>query len=229
MPLFDFPENRNWRVQIEALKSFLVEWHGNFAENDGIPKAKLKPIEYYLPPPLMALYEFAGQRKEVTSFQNSLLAPDELDLERPVLVFYVENQGVYLWAARLDNENPQVVGKFNNEEGKEWQAEEESLATFLFELCIFEAAMSAPYGASASWCTGDELEAILKYWTPIPYGAWRWPAYPTRFYATDDEALMVVMPNYDEYTIACGARKKESLEFMKQFVNKGWEYCNFIE
>lgn len=225
--MFDFPEDRNWEVQIEALKSFLIKWYGNFVENDGLPKAKLKLSKYHLPPPLVALYQFVGQRKEVISFQNQLLNPDELDLQGPLLVFYVENQGVYLWAARIDGENPQVVGKFNQER-EEWQAEEELLATFLYELCLFEAVMGAPYGASASSCSKDELEAILKYWTPIPYGAWRWPAYPTRFYAING-ALLVVMPNYDEYTIVCGARKKENLDFMKQFVNKGWDHCNFVE
>jgi hypothetical protein len=226
--MFHFPQNEDWNTQLDALKSFLALWY-----KESINAAKIssnKQAETFkglLPAPLIGLHEFIGQNRSAFFPQNRLLPTTEIDLDTQEPVFYIENQGVYLWAFQKGSDNPPVMGKFiGHTQG--WQVEEESLTAFLYQICIFEAIVGAPYGASVSSCTEEDLTEILAHWELIPYSAWRWPAYPTSFYIAG-EALMVVSPNDSNYSIFCGAKEKADLQFMKSFTNSNWEYCNFID
>ncbi|MDP9316577.1 MAG: hypothetical protein M3R24_37945 [Chloroflexota bacterium] len=153
------------------------------------------------------------------------MLPHELQLERNPVPFYIENQGVYLWAFERGRDNPRVLGRVNDEAAP-WQAEAEQLAGFLLEVCFFETLIGAPFGASASWLSPAEVDRILQNWRPLPYGAWHWPAYPTRFY-TRGGACAVVMPNGEGLTFCCGAQAQEELSFMLPYVSPDWEVCTF--
>ena len=62
------------------------------------------------------------------------------------------------------------MGKFSGH-SQDWHVEEEALAAFLYQICIFEAIMGARYGASFSSCTEEDLTEILAHWELTPYGA----------------------------------------------------------
>jgi hypothetical protein len=223
--MYDFPRSDDWQAQFSALRKFLSSWHGIPLREDG--NFGIGIAAGQVPAPLAALHALAGKRLPEICPQNKLLPLEELDLDSPQPVFYVENQGVYLWAYRAGEENPGVLGRFD-EPGSGWEAEDAPLAEFLYEVCLFEAIMGAPYGASISSCPVDRLAGILGGWEPVPYGAWRWPALPTRFYAAG-AALMTVSPNQGGHSIYCGAKEKKHLAFMGEFVSGDWEYCSFME
>lgn len=218
--MFEFPTNVNWEVQFQALKNFLIEWYGAFDPAHGINLESMHDL--HLPKPLKALHAFAGNRDQVVRSQNRLIRPSKLDLKEEKLIFYVENQWVYLWATEKDKENPRVFGKLNKEE-EQWQEESEPLSGFLFEICLFEAIMGLTFGASASYLQPNELKEILSLWQPIPYGPWRWPAYPTKFYHVNG-ALALVSPNKDRFSFYCSTQDAKYLSFMTEFIDDMWEF-----
>jgi hypothetical protein len=159
--------------------------------------------------------------------QNELLGPNELSQAEGRIVFYVENQGVFAWATEAGGDDPRVWGRWN-EPGEEWQPEEEPLSRFLVQAVLYEATVRAPFRATAAWLEPDELGRALEPLDPLPYGAWRWPAYPTRFHAGED-VVAVVMPNATEEdetssSLFVGARTEEAITFLEDVVDDSWEY-----
>jgi hypothetical protein len=62
----------------------------------------------------------------------------------------------------------------------------------------------------------------------LPYGAWRWPSDPTRFFGGED-VLAVVAPNRTRYgadlvSIDVGAKTPGALAFLEPFVDDSWEH-----
>jgi len=157
-----------------------------------------------------------------------LLAPDDLTLGGDGrLTFYVENQGVYVWATDPRGEDPSVRGRFD-EVGEPWIDEEVSLSGFLIQICLFEAILGAPFGASASSIDQATLDLVTASLRLVPLGAWRWPAYPGRFWARNG-AFVFACPNGppDEipaFSVWVGARSETPLGYLKSIVDDSWEY-----
>lgn len=101
------------------MQGFLTEWHGQPQPEYGL---RSEEIGRTVPVPLRDFYEFAGRWPNVI-VQNSLAAPDELEQTDGLLVFCVENQGVYAWATELEGEDPPVWGTLDHQ----WLPEEEPL------------------------------------------------------------------------------------------------------
>jgi hypothetical protein len=64
--------------------------------------------------------------------QNQLVEPDSAWVEDDLAVFYVEDQGVWLWAYGEGDDPP--VHDRENEEGRAWQPAGVSLSQFLFQM-----------------------------------------------------------------------------------------------
>jgi hypothetical protein len=111
------------------------------------------------------------------------------------LLFHVENQGVYLWSTSLERDDPPVLGRFN-ETGVPWSKVGMTLSEFLIGGCLFQAVMDAPFGASVAWADQATLDRVAEVIRPLPLVSWRWPAYPSGFYAKEG-AFMFVSPNDD--------------------------------
>jgi hypothetical protein len=157
-----------------------------------------------------------------------LAAPDELEQTDGLLAFYVENQGVYAWATELEGTDPPVWGTWEDLDSPEWLLEEEPLSRFLLQVVVFEAAFGAPEGAAAAWLSPAAQEELLSRLVTLPLGAWRWPDYPTRFYARDD-VVAVICPNRvpdstDFVSVTVGARNAEALAFLEDLVDSSWEH-----
>ena len=204
----------------ESIRGFLTEWHGRPRPEYGLRSEEIgRPV----PVPLRDFYELAGRWPNVV-VQNELAAPDELKQTDGLLVFYVENQGVYAWATQLEGTDPPVWGTWDHD----WLPEEEPLSRFLLQVVVFEAAFGAPAGASVAWLSPEAREELVSRFVPLPLGAWRWPDYPTRFYARDD-VVAVVCPNRvpdstDFVSVTVGARNGETLAFLEDLVDRSWEY-----
>ncbi len=183
-----------------------------------------------IPFPLRWWYQLTGRNDSIMSGQNKLLGPEEVELDQEGrLLFYVENQGVYLWSTTFDGDDPAVWGRFN-ESGFPWKKEEMLLSEFLIGACLFQAIMQAPFGASAACAEQSTLNEISAELTSLSLAPWRWPSYPSRFFARNG-ALMFVSPNDDNqgnkaFSIWIGAKSEQPLAFLKPIVDeKTWEFA----
>jgi hypothetical protein len=206
-----------------SIRGFLTDWHHRPRPEYGL---RSEEIGRTVPVPLRDFYELAGRWPNVV-VQNSLAAPDELEHVDGLLVFYVENQGVYAWATEREGADPPVWGTWDLS-SPEWLPEEEPLSRFLLQVVVFEATFGGPEGASAAWLSPEAQEELVSRLVPVPLGAWRWPDYPTRFYARDD-VVAVVCPNRgpdstDFVSVTIGARNAEALAFLEDLVDRSWEY-----
>ncbi|MEM7347667.1 MAG: hypothetical protein AAF485_25820, partial [Chloroflexota bacterium] len=72
----------------------------------------------------------------------------------------------------------------------------------------------------------EKVAEITTCLNEIPLGAWRWPAYPTRFYAKGG-AFCYITPNgvwegTRMYTVMIGARTEHPLIDLKPLANEHW-------
>lgn len=212
--------------RLAILDALIEYWHGPTQAGQGFSVREL--ADRKLPVPLRWCYERYGLCQEILSGQNRLLGPGQLQpAEEGRVLFYVENQGVYLWSTEAAGDDPPVWGRFN-EEGTPWVEEEVSLSEFLIQVCLTEAIFSAPYGASAAWTGQSTLDRIAAVVPPVPLGAWQWPTYPTRFYARN-EVFMLAGPNGEiegeqGYSVWVAAISRHPLTFLKEIVDQRWEY-----
>ena len=240
--------------RLEILEKLIRYWHGGFLPDHLRPEESLRNLR--LPRPLRWLYERGADRSGFFSRQNQLLGPDDLEIVDGRLVFYVENQGVYLWAIEekenrrdvpgqlrlpfmdehdsrpieTNDEDPPVWGRFNGKNDP-WELEEVRLSEFLIQACLFEAIQSAPHGASASWGNQDLLDRVTAPLKLVPLGAWRWPSYPHRFWAGGGTFVSAcpngIVDGELGYSIWVGAKAEEPLQYLKVIVDKSWEHKTF--
>ncbi|MCE9530263.1 MAG: hypothetical protein K8T89_03880 [Planctomycetes bacterium] len=211
--------------RLEILRQFSEFWHGPIDSRESFTDDELrgKPIPF----PLRWWYQLAGHHENIMSGQNKLLNPSELNVEEGELLFYVENQGVYLWSTNPEGEDPPVKGKFN-EPDYPWIDEGMLLSEFMIGACMFEAIMRAPFAASAAWAEEATLTKICNELAPLPLAPWRWPSYPSRFFARNG-AFMFACPNDDNqgnkaFSIWIGAKTEHPLAFLQTIVDKDtWE------
>src|SRR5947207_5717720 len=91
--------------RLSILERLIVYWHGPSRPEDGYSEEDLRRNP--LPLPLRWWYRSGGRHPGILSHQNSLLGPDDLELtEARRLLFYVENQGVYLWSTAPRGDDP---------------------------------------------------------------------------------------------------------------------------
>jgi len=217
-----------WNPDESSLREFLVRWHGERKPTYGLPRGDLENIP--LPESLRDFYEFAGRWPGVMAENGPLRfrPPTELVSEEGKVIFCVENQGVYFWSTSPEGEDPPVWGRFG-EAGENWFVEEEPLSRFLLQSVIFQTVLLAGEGASVAWLEAKQLERVLRPLRALPLGDWRWPAYPTRFYAGHRGVLAVSSPNRapddgDQVSVWIAAQDPAALAYLDELVDPSWEY-----
>jgi hypothetical protein len=142
-------------------------------------------------------------------------------------VFYVENQGVYVWSTLPEGEDPPVWGRFN-EPGEPWTEEGMTLSEFLIQACLFEAVMSAPHGAATGWVNEPTLTRIVTPLPRLPLAPWHWPVYPTYFHAGGG-AFVFSCPSGDAegvdrtYSVWVAAKTPQPLGYLREIVDDTWD------
>jgi hypothetical protein len=223
--------------RLSVLAGLVEWWWGATSADWGLPADQLEGAR--LPFPLRWWYQRFGRHEDLKGRQNRLLLPDEMweeegdeegrdvgDGDGRRLVFYAENQSVYLWSTAAEGDDPRVWVRLN-ETGEPWEAEESSLSAFLIEAFLLEAVMCAPYRASAAGLDAGEFDAVAAAMAPVPLGRWRWPVYPHRFYVREG-ALMFGGPGGTfggkrQWEVWVGAKEKMQMSFMRPFVTAGWD------
>ena len=211
----------DWSNDFRELQSFVQMWHGiRGTDSSNSPESAAEG----LPNVLAMFYELCGAHVNKVVCFHRFEPARNINLAEVPVVFCWECQGVYVWAMEDAGENPRVLGRFN-EVNATWRPAGERLCRFLLQLCILDAVINAPYGASASTCDDGTLKRMLPYWSELDLAPWPFPEYPTRFYRRGD-AYAVTIPNFDGFTFKCGATRGESLRFVVPFVDKSWEWVN---
>lgn len=212
--------------RLAVLQQVVEYWHGPLRPDDGFSEQDLKNIP--IPTPLHRWFRLGGRRTSILSGQNKLFGPSELELDPDGrILFYVENQGVYIWSTTVEGDDPQVWGRFNEADAS-WTEEGMTLSEFLIGACLFQAVMAAPFGATAAWANQKTLDRIASFISQLPLVPWRWPAFPSRFYVRNG-SFMFAGPNNENqgnnaFSIFVGAKTAQPLAFLKQIVDEGWEY-----
>ncbi len=124
-----------------------------------------------LPNALRAYYAATGKMEQLNKAYNCLLAPEEWRIDRRVLVFLSENQGVTKWgveATKSRRVDPSVLYTFHAGQGEqsEWAREEVNCSDFLVLMLCWQAVHGGmPYSGWAQVDTADG-EAVVARWNP---------------------------------------------------------------
>ncbi len=217
-----YNRNANWQVQFTQLKGFLSRWYGALSSTDGVTRTQV--TDQRIPPPLRSLYQVAGNKKNLTTF-NRLLMPWEVRFEDGTVIFCEEAQRVCWWSTLTSEENPPVTLHQHHARDRV-QVEDEKLCGFLYQFCVAEAIEGAALRyLRAAFCELREIESILRHWMPAPLSPWRWPRYPTTFYSTEYALAKVTPGPNGTMQFECAARTSSRLSFMEAFVSDStvWE------
>jgi hypothetical protein len=171
------PVEELFTVGPDSLARFLTRWYGPADRPHGTLPAGADTV----PGPLRTWYDVTS-RWSLPTRQNQLLTPDQTWSERDTVVFWVENQGVWLWGTRQAGDDPPVYDR-ENVPGAPWQSTGQPLSAFLLHVAVFEAIMTARHSAMASWLTPAQRDLVLAPLRPLPMPAWRWPAAGHRLHA----------------------------------------------
>jgi hypothetical protein len=209
----------------EAIRGFMRRWHG-LEPAGGEPPAGAR-----MPKALAEFHRAYGTAADAWAV-NRMLAPDELGSDDGHVVFYVEEQAVYLWAvaeADLDADDPPVLCR-ENEPGAAWVQDAPSVSVFLVQMLVMSAALNGPHAAVAGWLSTEEAERALAGLTRLDLPPWHWPGHPARWYAGED-AVAFVSPNpapepQEEQAVSVwvSATSDDALRFLEPHLSAAWEY-----
>jgi hypothetical protein len=155
--------------------------------------------------------------------QNHLVSPEGLAIEDGRIAFLYENQSVCLWATEPEGDDPRVWYR-TNADGEPWLEEPERLSGFLIQAVLFEAIMSAPFGAHATALDAQTASAIVERLQPLAGGRWNWNG--GRFYARGG-ALAFTMENPPGVDTWLGAATPLALTPFDDLVTEDWEHVGF--
>jgi hypothetical protein len=131
---------------------FAESWLTPLADDDGWAEADLQAAEQrlgvQLPAAIREAYALFGRREDLTSVQDWLLGPEELevDVTGEVLIYRVENQSVAVWGvplAAIEQSDPPVVVARNFEDVG-WEPFLERFSLACEEMVLSESLFSAP-------------------------------------------------------------------------------------
>ncbi len=201
----------------DTIARFLETWHGRL----------VPPVPDAAPGPQpQAIRRLVAVIRPSDFVQNTLEWDPEWARDGDKRVFYVENQGVHVWATDGDGDDAVVWGRFN-QPGAVWLAEREPLSQFLLQVVLFEAIMGAAHGASAASITLSQLEAAVAPLERL-LGCWRWPLEPSCFYAGAD-ILAFAGPNGrsregspDDFSLFVAARHPDALSYLRDLAGIEW-------
>jgi hypothetical protein len=186
-----------WRF----IRRFAESWLTPLADEDGWTEDDLQAAErrlgVQLPAAIREAYALFGRREDLTSVQDWLLGPEELEVDATgeVLVYRVENQSVAVWGvplAAMEQSDPPVVVARNFEDVG-WEPFLERFSLACVEMVLSESLHSAPLELSDNReldPAGHALVARRFARLAIPdYPLWALPGGSVRWF-TGPEVLL---------------------------------------
>lgn len=165
-----------------SLREFLTAWYG---PADKAP-SPLPSSSVPVPSALTEWFETVSCWSAPVTVQNTVVPLDELEDEDGKVVFWVESEGVWLWAydVREASQDPAVFDR-ECEDDVPWTPSGLTLSSFLLQPAVFEAVMGAEHPAATDWIPADRLSEALAPLDPLPGPDWNWPANGSHLYAGD--------------------------------------------
>ena len=163
----------------DAVGNFLAGWYGP-------PNSVRADASSSEPPALRKWRQSVARWDRPIVVQNQLVPRDSADVEDDLVVFYVENQGIWLWAYG-EGDDPPVYDR-ENEESRAWQPSGASLSDFLFQMTVVETVFGSERGAGASDLSPQDFDRIVGPLTAVEMTPWRWPGPEHRLWLADGVA-----------------------------------------
>jgi hypothetical protein len=209
-----------WR----RLHQFLNDWYGPPAR-----PGEMTPARATVGDALNAWHEMAAQWKVSVANQNQVLNTDAIWTEGGKVVFYVENQGVWLWAAGTQVP-PHIYERENVDQG-EWTPTGESLAQFFLHMAWFEAVMGAPVASTLIDVTAEQLEAVSSRYSNLECRPWRFPGPAHQLWHRPGSLLLscanqqpdTPITEASTFSVFIGAQDPSGLAFLSE-VDVDWDY-----
>ena len=203
-------------------------WHGLTPADHAVP------ADVALPAALAEFYRSYGTAVDAWLI-NHLQAPQDVwedEEDENFLVFYAEEQSVYLWAVAkedLDDEDPPVWCR-ENEPGKPWVEDAPSVSVFLVQMLVMSAALSGPHIAVAAYLSQEATARALAELSELDLPPWHWPGHPGRWYA-GDEVVAFTCPNVGpepedepDLSVCVSATSEGALRCLEPHLTDNWEY-----
>jgi hypothetical protein len=186
-----------WRF----IRRFAECWLTPLTEDNGWAEADLHAAEQRLgvrlPPAIREAYGLFGRRRDLTSVQDRLLGPEELEVDTTgdVLVYRVENQAVAVWGvplAAIDEPDPPVVIADNFKVGS-WEPFLERFSLACVEMVLSESLFSAPLELGDNRALDPAAKALVEHHfarLAIPdYPLWAQPGGVVQWFTGPDVLL----------------------------------------
>jgi hypothetical protein len=170
--------HRAWRF----IRRFAQSWLTPLTDDDGWTEADLQAAEQRLgvrlPAAIREAYALFGRRQDLTSVQDRLLGPEELEVDATgeALIYRVENQAVVVWGvplAAMAQPDPTVVVARNFEDVG-WEPYVGRFSLACVELVLSESLHSAPLELSDN----RELDAAAAALVEQRFARLAIPDYP---------------------------------------------------
>jgi hypothetical protein len=208
----ELPASRSDRWKL--LDAFLERWFTAPRGHQGVGASELRLAEQRLglslPAAFREWYERYAARENVWSLQDTLRTPHQLNVEHGALVFCVENQSVVQWGIQLEEltrEDPPVVVS-DPAGGTTWLVESPSTSAFAATFAVMNVKWSEAVRYRANGAgTAEAFVAIEERYSRLPFQDLNWPAWPTRFYGSDD----LVLETHADSWIWASARSRSAL------------------
>ncbi|MGP3963579.1 SMI1/KNR4 family protein [Nonomuraea sp. 3N208] len=165
------------------IRGFAATWRSPLADGDGWSEADLDAAEarlgVRLPAALREAYQLFGRRTDLTSLQDVLLSPADLEVKDQALVFRAENQAVVFWGipiAELDQPDPPVVLRTDlaDKGAESWDSWLDRFSHACLELVLSESLFSSEDLGDNRALAEGEASMLAQRFTRLPL-----PDYPT--------------------------------------------------
>jgi hypothetical protein len=162
----------------DFIRRFAAVWATPLRDDDGCPDAELDESErrlgLRLPVAVREVYRLLGRRRDLTSNQDTLLAPHQLKVEDGHrLVYRVENQACAFWAVDLAEPaaaDPPVVWREYG--GHQWRPFLDRFSDACVEMVLSESMFAGPIELSENGQLEDASLAVLETYRRLNFPAY---------------------------------------------------------
>lgn len=220
---------------IPSLLEFIQQWVPDLADRHRVSPTE---IPSFVPPPLRAIYELAGnwpvpyqQQSQSPSWigglfgtQDHLLPLDQLNIEEGRFEFLVENQGVWICETNTHAEDPPVYSNSSSLDGNydDISIVCDSLSHFLTTFCLHELLFGSPYLFTAESAPNKVGQLVKEALTPLWLdGQYVYPDAKYSFHLCRGEVLIMTIKSEDGSPpdIWLGFRNRSSTKLLNQEID----------
>jgi hypothetical protein len=215
----------------DFIRGFAASWRSALSDGDGWSMTDLDAAEtrlgLRLPAALREAYGLFGRRDDLTSLQDSLLGPADLEVRDGALVFRVENQAAAFWGipiADLSRPDPPVVLRADlaDKSAERWDGWLDRFSQACVEIVLSESLFSSEDLGDNRELGDGEAALLEQRLTRLPI-----PDYPTsqtevpavRWYADPE----VIVRDDQRTWIWVRARNAEALDRVRAELPGDWE------